>query len=655
MFLVRVSNRWGLEGWNSYTNAYNRQLSIAAELRSRLYIRDVGTNNGQIIYTRETFARRLPFQTNNWAGGSMAVLIDNPANILNDVAYTAGTGFTATNFVRFYNLEPSPRFHIVTTNDLRFWVYDTAANRIVDFVSFNDLPTLTDLATNLYAKPSAANQQIGGTNFNDDMFWDPTPVTPGSMVTVGITNQLGVSAGDIVVDDDTWKAYRFNSPEKEGSIAKYRRFMGVGPRAGDPPFGNTPSPDPSMQAPFVPTRRMHQIITWQVNDPLVHYLPGDLPGPLKNGEIKEPRVRDSLDSWNIGRLNEVYHPWGGVSGQASQGDPYAFNVAIQDPGVRRSDDWEFPILDVDPRNAPQGYYYTYPNIGALGRVHRGTPWQTVYLKSMIQFGPNNEVVTNLHPSVWRNWAGSAGTFPMNDWRLLDVFTTAPNEYAARGLLSVNQEGRAAWSAVLSGVAVATNRVKVEDAGLDPMSPTNAFVTEIIQPGSPQIERIVRDINLARQLQFEVAPNPYPASNPRAPWLFQRKTNFNTLQPLAVFQSVGDVLSAPALTIQSPFLNGHQNHVQNVWSDRAVEQIPQQIMSLLQRDEPRFVVYAFGQSLKPAPQSLTTSADFYNLCTNYQVTGEVITKTTFRVEGELRNQANPLRAVVESFNILPPPE
>jgi hypothetical protein len=89
-------------------------------------------------------------------------------------------------------------------------------------------------------------------------------------------------------------------------------------------------------------------------------------------------------------------------------------------------------------------------------------------------------------------------------------------------------------------------------------------------------------------------------------------------------------------------------------DEAVERIPQQILSLLARDEPRFVVYAFGQSLRPAPRSLTTSANFYNLCTNYQITGEVITKTTFRVEGDVTGP-EPLRAVVENYKVLPPPE
>lgn len=661
MFLVSLVNRWGLEGWNSYTSSYPRPLRLAAEIRSRVFVRDLATNN-KIVFARDIPPIANAYVTNTWPGStSFQNVVDRTTPLLRDVAYSAAAGFTATNVVRFSNIEPSPRFQLVTTNDLRFWIIDTTENQIVDFVSFDDLSTVMDISTNLYTTPSAANQMVAGkTVFNENMFWDPTPVgPPASGLTVGITNQMAVSSGEIDVDDDVWRAYRFNSPDKRGGIAAFRSFIGLPPRATDPTI--QPSVDTAHQAPFVPTKRMFQLITWQANDPLVHYMAEDLRRPANSDKPVNLRIEEPLPAWNIGRLNDVYHPWGGHPQVDPKNDPFAYNVALQDPGVRKSDDWEFPALDIDPRNNPRPneYAYTYPNIGALGRVHRGTPWQTIYLKSMIQYDPNNLVYTNAHPSVWQAWAGTTGTYPMNDWRLLDVFTTAPNENAVRGLLSVNQTNRAAWSAVLSGITVGTNRVKTSDlSGLGPnegLSPTNTFTAHVIEPGTWQIEKIVDHINMSRNLQFEVTANPQPAANPRMPWLFTVKTNANTQRPLTVFQSVGDILSAPALSIQSPFLNNHPRQVQHVWTDRAVEAIPQQILSLLQRDEPRFVVYAFGQALKPAPRSLTTSADFYNLCTNYQVTGEVITKTTFRVEGELRNAANPLRAVVESYNILPPPE
>ena len=67
------------------------------------------------------------------------------------------------------------------------------------------------------------------------------------------------------------------------------------------------------------------------------------------------------------------------------------------------------------------------------------------------------------------------------------------------------------------------------------------------------------------------------------------------------------------------------------------------------------VYTEGGTLEGLTQmwSLATEAAFYNLCTNYQVTGEVVTKTVFRMEGTTDDPNRPLRTVVESFQVLPP--
>jgi hypothetical protein len=109
-----------------------------------------------------------------------------------------------------------------------------------------------------------------------------------------------------------------------------------------------------------------------------------------------------------------------------------------------------------------------------------------------------------------------------------------------------------------------------------------------------------------------------------------------------------------LTAASPYLNRHSaQFVGNAFTDDQVEAIPRRILSLLKEDEPRVVIYCFGQTLKPAPRSFVTSADFYNLCVNYQVTGEYATKAVVRVDGELKNPANPLKTVMESFEVLPP--
>jgi hypothetical protein len=126
------------------------------------------------------------------------------------------------------------------------------------------------------------------------------------------------------------------------------------------------------------------------------------------------------------------------------------------------------------------------------------------------------------------------------------------------------------------------------------------------------------------------------------------------RPNRVFENLGDVLASPELTVASPFLKltGLSNPLAQKTGfprDEVVERIPQQVLSLLKSDEPRIVVYAFGQSLKPAQGSIVTSANFYNICTNYQITGEVVAKAVLRIDDAPKRP----RVVVESYNILPP--
>jgi hypothetical protein len=168
----------------------------------------------------------------------------------------------------------------------------------------------------------------------------------------------------------------------------------------------------------------------------------------------------------------------------------------------------------------------------------------------------------------------------------------------------------------------------------------------IEPGSTQLSNIVRNIN-----------------------------DYRKTRPMGLFSYMGEVLGTPMLSVGaypvpnfpnykpwSPYLRvtdaqfknaGDGNPDWHAFTDEALEAIPQRILSLLKEDEPRVTIYCFGQTLKPAPRSYVTSADFYNLCVNYQVAGEYVTKAVVRVEGEFKNPANPLRTVVESFEVLAP--
>jgi hypothetical protein len=217
--------------------------------------------------------------------------------------------------------------------------------------------------------------------------------------------------------------------------------------------------------------------------------------------------------------------------------------------------------------------------------------------------------------------------------IFDLFTAAPNENAGRGRLPVNQENLAAWSAVLSGVIVMTN---AQTGGWTEIKPA-AFSTNV--------QYIVDGINAARANTNLVDGPVFPNQQ---------------------FAHLGDVLAAPELTDQSPYLPvvGAADFEDFGINDSVMERIPEQIMSLLSfSHSPRFVIYSYGQTLRPAEQSVIRSfGQFYGMCTNYQITAETATRAVVRVDGSLnpadRNNSDPSRRyppriVVEQFNLLPP--
>jgi len=277
------------------------------------------------------------------------------------------------------------------------------------------------------------------------------------------------------------------------------------------------------------------------------------------------------------------------------------------------------------------------------------------------YAPGSLSAVGLPPSAYRDASLSE---PTNDWRLLDLFSTAFSPTATRGKLSVNQPNLApylpnlslnslpswrqldsvdlaAWSAVLSGVSVLTNTL---DAN------SNAILLSLVIPPAGVYDPynpstwtpIVKIVDALNQARFV-------------------RTNSNY-----VFEHLGDLLSVPALTMASPFLNTNVNPLNGNYplTDAAYERIPQQVLGLLKLDTtPRFVIYAWGQALKPAPHSVYTgSGPYFGMVTNYQIVSEVATRTVVRFDGAPSPLAyvngtpppiNNLHPVIESFSVLPP--
>lgn len=594
MYVLGISNIFGVEGWNSYTQNFQRPFEL--HVTNRYWVRlnhvvdgvarTLRTTSGLVSSTIAT-----NFWTNRMNPNSFMLPIHTNVLFLTNSAYLAHrfpflTDPSSTN--SFENSFDPPQWFLVISNRLQYVLVDKSvpfAPRIVDLVNLDNVVTTVDISGQLVADSARTGGRFfSSVQVNDADLWNtnrPSAKAP----TAGIVNQIRVALGDPNVSPDVWRSYvedPIAGGDKQKAIQKFQDFF----RSG--------STNLVMQVPFTPTRKIYQRTTWQANDPLVHYTLEDLTDPVLSSSVNNAVMirppNGPLPQSNLGLLNERYRPWGGNPNKNT--DDTAFRMTLKDPLVRSSDDWDFPTNKL-------------PNVGWLGRVHRGTPWQTVYLKAGVE-----------DPARWLRWSGSLGTHPTNDWKLLDLFTIAPSANAARGLLSVNQTNLAAWSACLSGVAVLSNSL----ANPGPVAGVR-FDDVFVQPSSPQLQKIVDGINRTK---------------------LQR--------PRGVFKTVGEILATPELTMDSPFLNlSSSKQIERGLTDAAVERIPQQILSLLKTDEPRIVVYAFGQSLKPAERSLVTYKGFYNICTNYQITGEFATKTVLRIEDAPQKP----RAVVESFTILPP--
>ncbi len=640
MFILNITNQVGVECWNSYTNAYTNGVMIYVydNLKNIVLTNDEGfiinlSTNLANSYAVTTWPGFTP---GSQSGPSFQIPLNTAVMAISNSIYrfnqpsppflTPDLGQTyETNVIGY----PQPHWGLTVINDLRVVMVDTnvVPNRIIDYVELSGPNSARDLTAEILA------QYDTGTGGND--LWDTKVQASG--VPVGLANQVQVSLGLYTLS--SW----IPTPLQQDEIDGFRAFFGVGGMKNMNPLYPGSSGDSeavtegqmtnAMQVPYTPTAAVVQHVSWQANDPLVHYLANDLnwAGAIKNDRTVTS-LTDASDGDNLYMVNTRYAPWGNtLLAGTDQVDQNPYNLAYKDPLVKSSDNWDFPS-------------YKLPTAGWLGRVHRGTPWQTVYLKSTNILA---WVQNNTGPITWRDWTGNYNPFdapnagPAQDRLLFDLFTTAVNDNATRGTLSVNQSadrydpvsnptaGLAAWSALFSGVVVP--------------NPTNAASYAIINPAGPNASvlnpplwQIVTNINGTRAIF----------------------TNADGL--VGVFEHKGDILSVPQLSNPSLFFNGLDPNSQI--NDEMYEWLPQQVMSLLRAPvSPRYVIYSYGQALKPAPNGIylgATPAGMFGLVTNYQVVSEITTRAVVRLE-TLRTNANgaitvtPPRAVIESFNILPP--
>jgi hypothetical protein len=94
-----------------------------------------------------------------------------------------------------------------------------------------------------------------------------------------------------------------------------------------------------------------------------------------------------------------------------------------------------------------------------------------------------------------------------------------------------------------------------------------------------------------------------------------------------------------------------------------EQIPQKILGLVRAGSPRYVIYCYGQALRPAQDGTALDLAHNGLVTNYQVVAESAARAVVSVHpkvsiGVSSTTGNYIpvtnyTTTVENYNLLPP--
>jgi len=586
----------------------------------------------------------------------------------------------------------TPVLSAYVTNHLVFAITDQASGRLLDFVTLESVMVRTNVLTSLALSSSVdpggffGSLPGAGTQATPQTFWQ-TRLVQGNR-TQGIDNQMQVATGQMEIREPLWS--NLNSPggggylkQREDSIAGMNFFLyGIGSAAALRDYASKTT----VQVGFNPSPRVFMVDRRMANDPLVHYTRDDLvpgyllatDGPLGSlgyTEFSEelfagvpipsrPKIvlTTNAVAFDLGpqpKAISAFAPWGTNanlgSAQPSLTNSTAFNYAYKDPQIRVPDDWSFPV-GTNP-------VFRYAGIGQLGRIHRGTPWQTIYLKSLLP-APAPSTQSSVHkrytadPLTWEGWAGNRRTSPTNDWKILDLFTTAFNENAARGQLGVNQTNVAAWSALLASVPLLRNDGSDGPETMEPF---------FLEPGSPEMQemftgRFDQTVSEGTNTFYFSLPGIQSLFVPPVVTIGNGIREVRTFSPdaesalesVGPLQSLGEVLRAPMLSDRAPFLRVPGPRMADSWSrnrsitDEVLERLPQQVLSLLRTDEPRFVIYAYGQTLKPAPNAVNLRpGPLYGITTNYTITGEYVTKTTLRLDGDPRR----IQPVIESQRVV----
>jgi len=513
MFMVGISNTVAVELWHPWSNDYSRPLWLHAALETTARL----TNAYGVAA-----AAVLSAVSNSWLSAADRPLTNQQfiVPLMPTFSLLSNAVFSTVPFPHFDPVvtnvfESAPAFPtnhwgIETTSRLLLYVFD--GSNLVDYVTLPNLRGGFDLSEILAGNPGASLQ-----------LWD---TNASGTVTYGVRRQIDVSLGNISVLN--WSDYGFNQltgMDKDKSIDLFRTFLGLPPIHA----GTTAPTNVAMQTPFTPTRRMMLSVNWEANDPLLHQLThqfqlGDHPPFFVRTSVPVSASLPIADLSTIGRLNRRYSPWGGNPEIDPALQTFAVDITLKDPGVYEVDRWQFP----------QGVPL---NLSTIGQIHRGTPWQTIYLKSAVA-----------QPFNWALWYGDTAGHPTNDWQLVDILAPLLRANSPQQLLSVNSRNTDDWVQIFTGALVATND-------------TNCAFSEV----------------LAEQNLGAVA----------AVILGIEQTRSNSDH--GYFDGLGSILATPELSVASPWFNRFDPYCLDYYlTDAAVEALPAQLLPKLRPDPVAYV-------------------------------------------------------------------
>lgn len=630
MYVFSISNLLGCSLWNAYTSAYSGNLTIT--FRDNLSILLTNDDPGFTPYGFTNFPVDVTVAATNWPGTLwlanppfFVLSISNnslftPFNFTNEFLPNAVYRFAGfngvthpyfdmadTNYQTSFNttvagngLLPSlPHFGLLVTNRLQVMILDCDTNNVthvIDYVQLAGPNSSLDITTNL-ADPDGGNAPTPA------YLWSTNGYQGGTMPW-GVVNQINISRGAAGVPPGEPPLSGQVLPPGFSSVAleqvEFNGFMlgVIDTYVYDGKIYTNLFL--AMQTPYTPTRMVTNSVVWQANDPLVHYLASDLGAALglgfQSGHTDGLNLNLSLNP--LAQLTACFSPWGSWS--ISNGS-YNYNIQIKDPLVWRADDWNFPA----------GSEWS---LSAIGRVHRGTPWQTVYLKVADILASGNPGL-----STWAQWTGNPDfndaklTAPINDWQLVGLLLPLLNTNDPTQLLSVNAPNPADWVNALNGLMVLTN------SGPDPTGYTM----------SPSLDA------------YRMA-----GTSPQASLIVSAIAQTRTNQPSQRFQTLGNILQTAALTQTSPWLNWNDSAQQlYAITDEAYEAIPAQLLPLLRPDSIGAVVQSNGVW---NIQFSGSDAYTYVLQTSTDMINWTVVSTNSPVQGCFSQPISPTSALQKRF-------